>query len=88
MKKDGKINKDAKSELAPGEEYEFEFPYQIDDFSKPFYLYIITKENSINEREVEINENSNLLILQTCTYGHRGTYYVISAVEVANYKYE
>ena len=50
VKKDGKINKDAKSELAPGEEYEFEFPYQIDDFSKPFYLYFITKENSINEQ--------------------------------------
>ena len=46
--KNGKINKERKDELAPGEEYEFEYPYQIDDFSKPIYMYFITAENSIN----------------------------------------
>lgn len=48
----------------------------------------ILKENAINSRDVKYDENSNLLILQTCTYGHRGTYYVISAIEVSNTKYE
>ena len=43
------------------------------------------KENSIFTRDVEYDENSNLLVLQTCTYGNRGTYYVISAIEITNY---
>ena len=47
-RKNGKINPDRKNELAPGEEYEFEYPYQIDDFSKPVYMYFMTEQNSIN----------------------------------------
>ena len=71
---------------ADNENYEH---MKINKTGQDFIEHInILKENSINEREVDFNENSNLLILQTCTYGHRGTYYVISAIEVANYKYE
>lgn len=42
----------------------------------------ILKNNSIYTREVEYNETSNLLILQTCSYNSDDTYYIISAIEI------
>ena len=45
----------------------------------------ILKSNSINSRELEYDENANILILQTCSYGKSKTYYVITAVEIENY---
>jgi len=45
------------------------------------------KNNSIYTRDVEYDENSNLLVLQTCSYGKKKTYYVISAIEIQNYTY-
>lgn len=42
----------------------------------------ILKANSIHTREVPYDENSNLLILQTCSYNGEDTYYVISAIEI------
>ena len=45
------------------------------------------KSNSIHTRDVEYDENSNLLVLQTCSYGKKKTYYVISAIEIQNYTY-
>lgn len=42
----------------------------------------ILKANSIYTRDVPYDENSNLLILQTCSYNGDDTYYVISAIEI------
>ena len=47
-KGNARIKRDMKLELAPGEEYEWEMPYQIDNFSDPVYMYFVTDENSIN----------------------------------------
>ena len=44
-------------------------------------------DNSIYTREVKYDEDSNILILQTCSYGKEKTYYVISAIEIKNYTY-
>lgn len=40
------------------------------------------KKNSLYEREVEYNEDSNLLVLQTCSYDSEKSYYVISAIQI------
>ena len=45
-----KVKRNDKTELAPNEEYEWETPYQIDNFSDPVYMYFMTSENSINEK--------------------------------------
>ena len=47
-KGNARLKRDMKLELAPGEEYEWEMPYQIDNFSDPVYMYFVTDENSIN----------------------------------------
>ena len=47
----------------------------------------ILMKDSIHTREVKYDEDSNLLILQTCSYGKKKTYYVISAIEIKNYTY-
>ena len=53
---------------------------------KEFKEHINTlKSNSIYTREVKFDEDSNLLILQTCTYGKKNTFYIISAIEIKNY---
>lgn len=40
------------------------------------------KNNSIHERAIEYNEESNILVLQTCSYDTDNSYYVISAIEI------
>lgn len=47
----------------------------------------ILMKDSIHTREVKYDKDSNLLILQTCSYGKEKTYYVISAIEIKNYTY-
>lgn len=45
----------------------------------------ITKltNNSINKRDIKYNENSNILVLQTCSYNQEKTYYIIVAIEIS-----
>ncbi len=68
-------------------EYNNNYEYmKINITGKDFLKHIETlKENSINEREVQYDEKSNLIILQTCKYGEEKTYYIISAIEIKNY---
>lgn len=42
----------------------------------------ILMNNSLYTRDIEYDENSNLLTLQTCSYSGEKTYYVISAIEI------
>lgn len=42
----------------------------------------ILLNNSIYTRDIEYDENSNLLTVQTCSYSGEKTYYVISAIEL------
>ena len=47
----------------------------------------IMKNNALHSRDLKYDENSNLLVLQTCSYGKKKTYYVITAIEIKNYTY-
>ncbi len=61
---------------------------KVNKKGKEFLEHIKTlKSNSIYTRDVEYDEDSNLLILQTCSYGKKKTYYIISAIEIKNYTY-
>lgn len=40
------------------------------------------KKDSIYTRDVEYDENSNILVLQTCSFAHKNHYYVFTAVEI------
>jgi SrtB family sortase len=42
----------------------------------------ILKEGSLYTRDIPYDENSNILVLQTCSYTKSNTYYVISAIEI------
>ena len=65
-------------------EYAKDYEYMVVDLTgKDFVNHLnILKKDSINSREVEYDENSNLLVLQTCSYGKKNTYYIISAIEI------
>ena len=39
-------------------------------------------ENSLYSRYVEYDKNSNILVIQTCSYNDDDTYYVITAIEL------
>ena len=61
---------------------------KVNKKGKEFVEHIKTLEsNSIHNREVKYDEDSNILVLQTCSYGKKKTYYVISAIEIKNYTY-
>lgn len=38
--------------------------------------------NSINERKIKYDEESNILVLQTCSYNKEKSYYIIVALEI------
>lgn len=40
------------------------------------------KENSINYRNIEYNDNSKLLILQTCSLKDNNSFYIIGAIKI------
>lgn len=42
------------------------------------------KNKSIHIREINYNNNSNILILQTCSYNKKKSFYLLSAIEVEN----
>lgn len=39
-------------------------------------------QDTIYQRNISYDENSNILILQTCSYAHKDSYYVIIAIEI------
>ena len=45
----------------------------------------VLESNAIQSRKLEYDENSNILVLQTCSYGKQKTYYVITAIEIKGY---
>ena len=45
----------------------------------------ILEKNAIQSRKLDYDENSSLLVLQTCSYGKQKTYYVITAIEIKGY---
>jgi len=45
----------------------------------------VLESNAIQSRKIDYDENSNLLVLQTCSYGKQKTYYVITAIEIKGY---
>ena len=65
-------------------EYASDYEYMKVNLTGKEYLDHLNKmnEGSLYSREVEYDENSNLLVLQTCSYGKNNTYYIISAIEV------
>lgn len=65
-------------------EYAKDYEYmKVDLNGKDFVDHLnIMKQDSIHSRDVEYDENSNLLVLQTCSYGKNNTYYIISAIEI------
>lgn len=40
------------------------------------------KKDSINERELSYNENSKILVLQTCSYNEKDSFYIITAIQI------
>lgn len=40
------------------------------------------EKNSINKRNIKYNENSSILILQTCSYSTKDSYYLLIAIEI------
>ena len=40
------------------------------------------KKDAIFTRNVEYNNDSNILVLQTCSFAHKNHYYVITAIEI------
>lgn len=65
-------------------EYASDYEYMKVNLTGKEYLDHLNKmnEGSLYSREVEYDENSNLLVLQTCSYGKNNTYYIISAIEI------
>ncbi len=61
---------------------------KINKEGKEFVEHVdLLKRNAIQKRDLKYDENSNLLVLQTCSYGKKKTYYVITAIEIKNYTY-
>jgi hypothetical protein len=65
-------------------EYSSDYEYmKVDLTGEEFVKHLdIMKKDSIYSRDIEYNEKSSLLVLQTCKQGHDGTYYIISAIEM------
>ena len=39
-------------------------------------------DNAYHYREIKYDENSNILVLQTCSYANKDSYYIIVAIEI------
>ena len=42
-------------------------------------------KDTINKTQIEYNESSSILTLQTCTYDKDNSYYILSAIEVSSF---
>lgn len=72
-----------KYEIFSIKEIKTDFEHMNIDISKKEFAKHIEKlkKDSIYETNIDYNNESNILVLQTCSYNNKDSYYIISAIE-------